>query len=135
MTRWVSGPSHILVFTWEFANSSESIRKFSHQVISRFDALGFWCSCCGWFFCSCCLSGCCACQASVGLSGPMTAQFTWTTANLSHAGRPRRAGPGVSATYQYEWIMVWLGSRSVWLPEDGATEDSIQRNQRPIVGS
>ena len=35
-----------------------------------------------------------------------TAQFTWTTANLSHAGRPRRAGPGVSAMYQYEWIIV-----------------------------
>ena len=33
------------------------------------------------------------------------AQFTWTTANLSHAGRPKRAGPGVSAIYQYEWIM------------------------------
>ena len=35
----------------------------------------------------------------------MTAQFTWTTANLSHAGTRKRAGPGVSATYQYEWIM------------------------------
>ena len=39
------------------------------QVISRFDALGLWYSCCGWFWHSCCLSGCCACQASVGLSG------------------------------------------------------------------
>ena len=35
----------------------------------------------------------------------LTAQFTWTTANFSHAGRPKRAGPGVSAMYQYEWIM------------------------------
>ena len=35
----------------------------------------------------------------------MTAQFTWTTANLLHVGRCKRAGPGVSATYQYEWSM------------------------------
>ena len=28
------------------------------------------------------------------------AQFILTTANLSHDGRPRMAGPGVSATYQ-----------------------------------
>ena len=35
----------------------------------------------------------------------MTAQFTWTTANLSHAGRPKSAGLGVSTMYQYEWIM------------------------------
>ena len=35
----------------------------------------------------------------------MTVQFTWTTSDLLHAGRPKRAGPGVSAMYQYEWIM------------------------------
>ena len=35
----------------------------------------------------------------------LTAQFTWTTANFPHAGRPKRAGPGVPAMYQYEWIM------------------------------
>ena len=29
-----------LVFTWKLANSSESIREFSHQVISEFNALG-----------------------------------------------------------------------------------------------
>ena len=34
-----------------------------------------------------------------------TAQFTWTTANLSHVGRAKRAGPDVSAMYQHEWIM------------------------------
>ena len=34
-----------------------------------------------------------------------TAQLTWTTANFSHAGRPKRVGTGVSAMYQYEWIM------------------------------
>ena len=39
----------------------------------------------------------------------LTAQFTWTTANFSHAGRPRRAGLGVSAMYQYEWIMHGWG--------------------------
>ena len=35
----------------------------------------------------------------------MTAQFMWTTANLSHVGSPKRVGPGMSAMYQYEWIM------------------------------
>ena len=58
-----------LIFTWEFANSSESIREFSHQVISGFDALGLWCSCWGRFSCSCCQNGYCACWTSVGLSG------------------------------------------------------------------
>ena len=33
-----------------------------------------------------------------------TAQFTWTTANFSDAGRPNRAERGVSAMYQYGWI-------------------------------
>ena len=35
----------------------------------------------------------------------LTVQFTWTTANFSHAGRPMTAVPGMSAMYQYEWIM------------------------------
>ena len=30
----------------------------------------------------------------------VTAQFILTTSNLLHDGRPRMAGPGVSATYQ-----------------------------------
>ena len=30
------------------------------------------------------------------------AQFIFTTASFSLEGRPRMAGPGVSATYQYE---------------------------------
>ena len=33
------------------------------------------------------------------------AQFIFTIASLSHDGRPRMAGPGVSATYQYELIL------------------------------
>ena len=37
MGIWVQS---YLVFTWEFANPSESIREFSCQVISGFDALG-----------------------------------------------------------------------------------------------
>ena len=32
----------------------------------------------------------------------VTAQFIFTTANLSHDRRPRMAGLGVSVTYQYE---------------------------------
>ena len=37
--------------------------------------------------------------------GHMTvmAQFIFTTASLLHEGRPRIAGPGVAATYQYEF--------------------------------
>ena len=34
----------------------------------------------------------------------LTAQFILTTSNLSHDGSPRMAGPGVSATYQQEFI-------------------------------
>ena len=35
----------------------------------------------------------------------MTAQFIFTIASLSHDGRPRMAGPCVSAMYQYELIL------------------------------
>ena len=35
----------------------------------------------------------------------VTAQFIFTIAGLLHNGRPRMAGPGVSATYQYELIL------------------------------
>ena len=37
----------------------------------------------------------------------LIAQFILTTSNLSHDGSPRMAGPGVSATYQQEFI--WQG--------------------------
>ena len=69
MTRWASGPSCILYSPGSLPILGESIREFSHQVISGCDALGIWCSCCGWFCPPCCLSGCCACWASVRLSG------------------------------------------------------------------
>ena len=32
-------------------------------------------------------------------------QFIFMTASFSHDGRPRMAGPGVSATYQYEFTL------------------------------
>ena len=35
------------------------------------------------------------------------AQFIFMTASLLHEGRPRMAGPGVSAMYQYEF--TWWG--------------------------
>ena len=106
MSIWMES---YLVFTWEFANSGESIREFSHQVISGFDALRLWCSCWRWFCHSCCLSGCCACQASVGL-GDHDSTVHLTTANLSYASKPKRAGPGVTAMYQDEWIMCGWGT-------------------------
>ena len=37
----------------------------------------------------------------------LTAQFILTTSNLSHDGSPRMAGPGLSVTYQQEFI--WWG--------------------------
>ena len=41
--------------------------------------------------------------------GHMTvmAQFIFTTVSFLHEGRPRMAGPGVSAMYQYEF--TWWG--------------------------
>ena len=41
------------------------------------------------------------------MSGWITvmAQFILTTTNLSHDGRPRMAGPVVSATYQQEFTL------------------------------
>ena len=35
----------------------------------------------------------------------MMAQFIFTTASFSLEGRPRMAGPGVSATYQYKFTL------------------------------
>ena len=43
------------------------------------------------------------------------------TASFSLDGRPRMVGPGVSATYQYEF-MLWVEHQAVWLPSDGPTE-------------
>ena len=50
-------------------------------------------------------------EAGAGLGGfvlgcmTVTAQFIFTIASLLHDGRPRMAGPGVSAMYQYELIL------------------------------
>ena len=46
--------------------------------------------------------------------GHMTvmAQFIFMTASFSLEGRPRMAGPGVSATYQYEF--TWWGQVPGW---------------------
>ena len=50
-------------------------------------------------------------EAGAGLGGfvpgcmTVTAQFIFMIASLSHDGRPRMAGLGVSATYQYE--LIW----------------------------
>ena len=50
-------------------------------------------------------------EAGVGLGGfvlglmTVMAQFIFTVTSLSHDGRPRMAGPGVSTTYQYELIL------------------------------
>ena len=79
------------VLTRKSTNSCEPIWKLFHQVISGSDGLG-----------------CCCCGSRAGLRGLVSgwatvmAQFIFTTTNLSHDGRPRMVGPGVSATYQYE---------------------------------
>ena len=50
-------------------------------------------------------------KAGAGLGGfvpgcmTVTTQFIFMITNLSHDGRPRMAGPGVSAMYQYELIL------------------------------
>ena len=50
-------------------------------------------------------------EAGVGLGGfvlgcmTVTAQFIFMITSLLHDGRPRMAGLGVSATYQYELIL------------------------------
>ena len=52
-------------------------------------------------------------EAVAGLGGfvpghmTVMAQFIFMTASLSHEGRPRITGPGVSAKYQYEF--TWRG--------------------------
>ena len=52
------------------------------------------------------------------------AQFIFMTASFSLEGRPRIAGPGVSATYQYDYP-AGLRARVVWLPSGGPMECTI----------
>ena len=40
----------------------------------------------------------------------VVAQFIFTTASFSLEGRPRMAGPGVSAMYQYD-LTLWVESQ------------------------
>ena len=50
-------------------------------------------------------------EAGIGFGGfvlgcmTVTAQFIFMIASLSYDGRPRMAGPAVSATYQYKFIL------------------------------
>ena len=55
----------------------------------------------------------------------MMAQFIFTTASFSLEGRPRMAGPGVSATYQDEFTL-WgqVPGQSGW-PSDVPMECTI----------
>ena len=57
------------VFTWELANSSESIREFSSSHQWYLMHLDFGDLVVSGFPTSCCLSGCCACWTSIRLSG------------------------------------------------------------------
>ena len=89
-----------LVFARESTNAHESIQEFLSQVISGPDGLG----CCG----DCSRLDLCCCGGLGGfVPGLMSvmAQFIFMIANLSHEGRPRMTGPGVSAMYQYELIL------------------------------
>ena len=66
-------------------------------------------------------------ETGAGLGGfvpshmTVISQFIFTTASLSHEGRPRIAGPGVSAMYQYEftpWGQVpWQPGCQVMRPQ------------------
>ena len=104
MTGWVSGHCHIFYSLGNLPipvnlSGNSLIKSLVDLMHLNFDVLA--------------AGGFAALAAWVGvvpvrlLSGwvVLTAQFTWTTANFSHAGRPKRAGPGVSVMYQYEWIM------------------------------
>ena len=82
------------VFTRELANALEPIWEFLDQVISGPDGLGCFRAVAGLVVAAVvetgagCVLGCLT----------MMAQFIFTTASFSLKGRPRMAGPGVSAT-------------------------------------
>ena len=93
-----------LVVTRESTNSCELIWELLYQVISGPDGLGCCVDCSR-------LDLCCCGGSSAGFGGfvlgcrTVTTQFIFTIASLLHDGRPRMAGLGVSATYQYEVIL------------------------------
>ena len=91
-----------LVFARESTNYCESIWEFLYQVISGPDGLAAVGTVAGLVIVA-------VVEAGAGLGGfvlghlTMMAQFIFTTASFLHEGRPRMAGPGVSATYEYEF--------------------------------
>ena len=104
MTRWASGCSH---FLYSPGNLPIPVNPSGNSLVkSSVDLMH-------WDFGVLAVGGFPTLAARVGAVSVelllgwvvLTAQFTWTTAYFSHAGRPRRAGLGVSAMYQYEWIM------------------------------
>ena len=93
-----------LVFTRESTNACESIWEFLYQVISGPDGLGSVWTVAGF-------AAVAVMETDTGhggfVPGQMTvmAQFIFLTASFSLEGRPRMAGLGVSATYQYELVL------------------------------
>ena len=88
------------VFTRESANSLELIWKLVDQVISGPDGLGCFRGC-SRLVCGHCSGN----RMSAGVCLTVMAQFIFTTASFSLKGRPRMVGPGVSATYQYDFTL------------------------------
>ena len=91
-----------LVFAGESANALEPILELLDQVISGPDGLGCFRAVGGLVVATGvetgagCVLGCLT----------MMAQFIFTTASFSLEGRPGMAGLGVSAMYQYKF-MLW----------------------------
>ena len=96
-----------LVFTRESTNAHELIWELLYQVISGPDGLGC-CGDCSRLICCCCCGNSCRTWGFVPGCMTVMAQFIFMTASLSHEGRPRMVGPGVSATYQYEFTQWGL---------------------------
>ena len=109
------------VFARELANALELIWEFLDQVISGPDGLGYFRGCSRLVLTTVvetdagCVQGCLM----------VMAQFIFTTASFSLEGRARMAGPGVSAMYQYDFILCGASTRAVWLPSDGSSECTI----------
>ena len=91
-----------LVFARESTNACELIQELLYQVISDLMDLAAVVTVAGLFVAA-------VVETVAGLGGfvlgcmTVMAQFIFMTASLLHEGRPRMEGPGVSATYQYEF--------------------------------
>ena len=97
-----------LVFVGESANALELIWKLIYQVISRPDGLGCFRDC-SRFGCGCCSRN--RCRMCAGLPDH-DGTIHHHDCQFSLEGRLRMAGPGVSATYQYEFTL-W-GQETGW---------------------